>query len=356
MPVRLWFCSRIQDNSMSRRVCSLVFAGIALAACCTAARLPNEVTRLNLPLTLLQIDLHRPGTLLAGTAAAQLFRSRDAAETWTEIPFPMAFRSTLHAIVIDPARTDAYLVAVSSETPQNSGIFRTVDDGATWQQLTGLGQKQVWALAVWPGDSQVIAAGTPEGVFLTGDGGDTWTRLGSPKAGGPRPVVSLAFDPDDRKTMYAGTPHLAWKTSDGGATWRRLARGMEEDSDIFSINVDPKQHNRVLAGACSGLYRSFDGGGTWSNLRKADGEPPRTYAVVRVPGTTGLVFAGTNGGLMRSANGGLTWQRILDETTRSIAIDPGDSRRIFVATDRGILVSEDGGENFREGGRIAERR
>lgn len=341
---------------MSRRVSSLVIPGVVLTACCSAARLPSEVTRLNVPLTLLQIDAHRPGTLLAGTAAAQLFRSRDAAETWTELPFPKAFRSTLHAIVIDPARTDCYLVAVSSEMPQNSGVFRTVDDGATWQQLPGLERKQVWALAVWPGNSQVVAAGTPEGVFLTEDGGDNWTRLAPPRSPWPRPVVSLAFDPEDRKTLYAGTPHLAWKTSDGGATWQRLSRGMEEDSDIFSINVDPKRRNRLLAGACSGLYRSFDGGGTWFNLPKAEGEPPRTYAVVRVPGAPGVVFAGTNGGLMRSADGGVTWRKLLDETARSIAIDPDDTRRIFVATERGILVSEDGGENFREGGRIAERR
>src|SRR5262249_38254421 len=205
-------------------------------------------------LTVIQIDSHHPGTLLAGTATARLFRSRDGAKTWTPLPFPVALRSTLHAILIDPTRPNVYLAAVSSETLQNSGVFRTVDEGATWRQLHGLQRKQVWALAFWAGDSQVIAAGTPEGVFLTLDGGDSWTRLASPDSAWPRPVVSLAFDPKDRHTLYAGTPHLAWKTSNAGVTWRRLSRGMQADSDIFSLDVDPSQRSRLFAAACTGLY------------------------------------------------------------------------------------------------------
>ena len=99
----------------------------------------------------------------------------------------------------------------------------------------------------------------------------------------PQPVVSLAFDPADSKTLYAGTPHLAWKTSNAGATWRRLSRGMQADSDIFSIDVDTEQRSRLFAGACSGLYSSLDGGGTWSSLERAVGAQFRTYVVVRAP-------------------------------------------------------------------------
>jgi hypothetical protein len=250
-------------------------------------------------------------------------------------------------MLIDPLKPNLYLVAVSSESPQNAGVFRTVDAGATWQQLHGLARKQVWALALWMGDSQVIAAGTQEGVFLTRDGGENWTRPAAPDASMPQPVVSLAFDPSDRNTLYAGTPHLAWKTSNAGITWRRLSRGMEADSDIFSIDVDRSRRSRLFAGACSGLYSSLDGGGTWSNLERAIGAPLRTYVVIRAPGLPGVVFAGTSGGLIRSADGGATWQRLFALPARSIAFDPADPRRIFVATDQGILRSDDSGLHFR---------
>jgi photosystem II stability/assembly factor-like uncharacterized protein len=339
---------RIQ-NSMSGLCFRMAFALCVTLAAVTAlaSRYPETAAGLSIPVTIVQTDSHHPGTLLAGTATAQLFRSRDGAESWAPLPFPMALRSTLHTIVIDPSLPDTYLVGLSSEAPENAGLFRSTDEGVTWHQLRGLERKQVWALALWSRDSRVIAAGTPEGVFRTLDGGDNWTRLGAADSTLPRPVVSLAFDPKDRNTLYAGTPHLAWKTSDGGANWHRLSRGMQDDSDIFSIDVDPNQRGRVFAGACGGLYSSIDGGGTWSTLERAIGGPLRTYAVARAPGLPGVVFAATSGGLIRSSDSGATWHRISTEPARSIAFDGVDPRRIFVATDHGVLLSDDAGMHLR---------
>jgi photosystem II stability/assembly factor-like uncharacterized protein len=346
--VKLNMSRRIPKNMSGLRfkIVTVLWATLATATV-PATRYGETTVGLAIPVTIVQTDLHHPGTLLAGTATAQLFRSRDGAENWTPLPFPMAFRSTLHTVLIDPSVPDTYLVGLSSETPENSGIFRSTDEGLTWRRLEGLEQKQVWALAVWAGDPHLVAAGTPEGVFRTLDGGENWARLGAHNSPLPRPVVSLAFDPKDRNTLYAGTPHLAWKTSDGGANWHRLSRGMQADSDIFSIDVDPNQRSRVFAGACGGLYRSIDGGGTWSTLERAIGGPFRTYAVARAPGLPGLVFAATSSGLIRSSDGGMTWQRVAAGPARSIAFDAADARRVFVATDRGVIFSQDAGLHFR---------
>jgi photosystem II stability/assembly factor-like uncharacterized protein len=338
----------IQNNmsGLRYRIAAVLWVTLA-AANVSAPQYGERTVGLSVPVTIVQTDSHHPGTLLAGSATAQLFRSRDGAESWTPLPFPMAFRSTLHTMLIDPTLPDTYLVGLSSEAPDNAGIFRTTDEGATWYRLQGLERKQVWALALWAGDSHVIAAGTPEGVFRTLDGGENWTRLGATNSALPRPVVSLAFDPKDRNTLYAGTPHLAWKTSDGGASWHRLSRGMQADSDIFSIDVDPDQRSRLFAGACGGLYSSINGGGTWSTLERAIGGPFRTYAVARSPGLHGVVFAATSDGLIRSSDGGATWHRVSAEPARSIAFDPADPLRIFVATDHGIILSQDAGMHFR---------
>jgi photosystem II stability/assembly factor-like uncharacterized protein len=258
----------------------------------------------------------------------------------------------LHAILIDPTKPNVYWVAVSSETPQYAGVFRTLDEGATWQPLPGLEQKQVWALASWSADARVVAAGAQDGVFLTRDSGETWKRLSSTNSASPQPVVSLAFDPRDRNTLYAGTPHLAWKTADGGMKWNSLPRGMKDDSDIFSIDVDPGRRRRLFAGACSGIYSSLDGGVTWSSLERAVGESLRTYVIVRAPDRRNLLFAGTSGGLIQSPDGGATWRKLSSGTVRSIAFDPADPRRIFVATDQGILRSEDRGLHFRGAGEV----
>jgi photosystem II stability/assembly factor-like uncharacterized protein len=321
----------------------------ALAVACWASPIQkNAAVPIAGPVTVVQTDAHHQGTLLAGTSTALLFRSRDGADSWTRLPFPAELRSNLHAILIDPVRSNVYFVAVTSETPEYAGLFRSVDEGANWEQVNDLYQKQVWALASWKQDGNVMAAGTQEGVYLTRDGGENWIPISSPGPSGPHPVVSLAFDPLHRNVLYAGTPHLAWKTIDSGATWHPIRNGMQEDSDIFSIEADRNRPRQLFAGACSGIYRSLDGGNTWSSLERAVGAQFRTYIVAHAPRRANVLFAGTNAGLLQSSDGGATWRQLSSVPTRSIAFDPFALHRIFVATDQGVLRSQDGGRHFME--------
>jgi photosystem II stability/assembly factor-like uncharacterized protein len=302
------------------------------------------------PISLIQADPHHEGTLLAGTATAHLFRSRDEGDTWTPLPFTAEQWSNLHALLIDPGRPNVYWVGVSSETPRYAGAFRSEDEGATWQPVPGLEHKQVWSMAFWKVDAHVIAAGTEDGVYLTRNGGADWTLLSSPGAAWPHPVVSLTFDPADVNTLYAGTPHLAWKTKDGGATWQPIHKGMEEDSDIFSLDVNMKRRSRLVAGACSGVYRSIDGGSTWTSLEHELGGQFRTYVVRWAPNRPEVVFAGTSLGLMISRDSGANWHRLSDKLARSVAFDPADPQRVFVATDDGVVRWEEGSASVRTTG------
>ena len=297
---------------------------------------------------IIRVDPHHQNTILAGTGTAQLFRTRDGANSWTPLGFPAALHATLHSVLIDPIHPQTYMVALSSETPSYSGVFRSVDEGTTWQPLNGLNRKQVWSLASWAVDSRVMAAGTQDGIFFTRDGGETWTHTAAQGSAEPHPVVSLAFDPANSYVLYAGTPHLAWKTIDGGKTWKPIHNGMEEDSDIFTIFVDAINPRRLFAGTCGGIYSSRDGGGTWANLANVNSSTPRTYVIARAPYNPSIIFAGTSGGLLQSTDAGVTWRKVSRSPARSIAFDYSNPRRMFVATDSGILRSEDGGAHFVE--------
>ena len=308
------------------------------------------------PVSLIQADPHHKGTLIAGTATSLLFRSRDGGDTWSRLTFPAELRSTLHAILIDPNRPDVYWVAVSSELPRFAGLFCSVDEGVTWQPVPGLERKQVWTLASWKVDSHVLAAGTEDGVYLTRDGGNNWKLLSLAGAAWPRPVVSLTFDPANANILYAGTPHLAWKTVDGGSTWSRIPKGMQEDSDIFSLDVDVRRRSHLFAAACSGIYRSLDGGSTWLSLERALGGQIRTYLVTRAPDRPDAVYAGTSVGLIVSRDGGANWYRLSSDATRSLAFDPDDPHRIFAATDKGVMRIDDRGAPVRLTGNGAGQR
>jgi len=294
-----------------------------------------------------QVDRHHLNTVLAATSNAQLFISEDDGGLWRNLPFPAELRATLHAFVVDHQTPGVFLVGLSSEDPQYSGLFRTTDGGRAWRRLTNPGLQEVWSIAIWRRDSRVIAAGTLDGILLTRDGGESWEHTAASDGFEPKPVVSLEFDPLDSNTLYAGTPHLAWKTVNGGVTWLPIHEGMLNDSDVFSILIDNRHHEKLFVGACGGIYRSLQGGEKWTRLRQAKGTSERTYQIAQHPLRPNILLAATASGLAKSVDGGDTWRGLSTQATKWIAFDPRHPDRIFVATDdEGIFRSDDLGEHL----------
>ena len=297
--------------------------------------------------SLVVADPNSTRTFLAATRNSQLFRSRDAGESWTPVPFPPQLRATLNALAVDPQKPGVYFAGLSSDLPQYSGLLRTTDGGATWRQAPALRNRQVFAIAMKRADSRLVAAGTDDGVFASQNGGDSWTRISPADNAQLGPVVAVSFDPNDGATLYAGTPHLPWKSTDFGVSWHSIHDGMIDDSDVFSIQADRNRPQRVFASACSGIYRSLNGGSSWTRLMDAKDASYRTYVIAQDPQYENVWLGGTNHGMVRSANGGATWEKIGPFATRSIAFDPGRLGRILIATDEaGILRSDDHGRSW----------
>ncbi|HEU5020880.1 MAG TPA: hypothetical protein VFT60_03280, partial [Bryobacteraceae bacterium] len=214
---------------------------------------------------------HLKGEVVAGTHNGLIFVSHNGAASWKNLPFPAQFSGVLHALEIDPNSADTWYAGVESEIGRISGVYKTADRGKTWKQLPGTVGIGVWSLALFPGDTSVIAAGTSTGVFISRDAGATWKHITRDGDTEIRPVVSLAFHPTKSEILYAGTTHLPWRTMDGGASWQSIHTGMIDDSDVFSIQVDAANPSHVMASACSGVYNSMDGGGRWSHLETPRG-------------------------------------------------------------------------------------
>ncbi len=275
--------------------------------------------------------------LIAGTKNANLFISRDAGESWKPMPFPRQYGSMLHTLVIDPKDSTLFYAAIADEP--RPGLYRSRDGGQTWKAVEGLGGEEVYSLAIWSGDSNVLAAGLRQSVRVSHDGGQTWKAISPADNIDLQPAVSVAFDPRNDQVLYAGTPRLPWKTTDGGATWNLIAEGMSTDSDIITVRVDPSQPSRVFIGACSGFWKSRNGGGNWSKMAGIPFTSRRTYAFAQDPEHPETIFAGTSRGLYRTRDGGAEWRNIAAHEIKSLAISAGI---LYVATaDAGLFKSGD---------------
>lgn len=293
-------------------------------------------------------DPNNPDHVLLGTSTGSLFESTDGGHSWSRSAhLGEGDDFVLDHIAFDPRDPKIIYVAAWSVANQQAGeLFRSHNGGKSWEAIPGMHGKSVRALAIAATDSKTIIAGAIDGVFRSQDGGKNWVKISQAAQG---EIESLAIDPKDANVIYAGTWHLAWKTVDGGGSWEHIKQGMIEDSDVFSVIVDSDNPSIVFASACSGIYKSENGGELFKKIQGIPFTARRTRVLKQDTANPQIVYAGTTEGLWRSTDLGKTWKQVSgpEVVVNDVLVDPRNSSRVLLATDRGgVLASDNGAQSF----------
>jgi photosystem II stability/assembly factor-like uncharacterized protein len=288
--------------------------------------------------------------LFLGTVAGWLYESNDGGGTWKRVS-RVAKRDdlVLDHILLDPLNAKHLIVGGWVIDRPDGGLYESHDGGLTWYNQAEMRGQSVRALAGAPSDPKMMVAGTLKGVYRTMDAGAHWQLISPEGSTEIHEVESVAIDPVDPNIIYAGTWHLPWKTTDGGKTWSNIKQGIIDDSDVFSIIIDPNAPQTVYASACSGIYKSVDAGGKFVKVQGIPSTARRTRKLAQDPLHPEVVFAGTTQGLFRTQSSGKDWSRLTGDNViiNDVFIDPKNSSRVLLATDRaGVLASDDGGVTF----------
>jgi len=298
----------------------------------------------------LAYDPQNPDHIFLGTSTGTLFSSTDGGHSWARFAhLGSGDDYVIDHLAIDPQSPNKMFAAAwSVENQQEGDLFRSNDGGQSWETIAAMHGKSIRAMAIASSDSKTLVAGALDGVFRSTDGGKNWQKISSSNSE-IHNIESIAVDPKNPDVVYAGTWHLAWKTDDGGANWRHINKGMIEDSDVFSIIVDSSNPSVVFASACSGIYKSQSAGDSFSKIQGIPFSARRTRVLKQDPTNSAIVYAGTTEGLWKTADAGKTWTRVSnpDVVVNDVMIDPRNSQRVMLATDRaGVLASDDGAHTF----------
>ncbi|MBX3407884.1 MAG: hypothetical protein KF869_14080 [Phycisphaeraceae bacterium] len=202
----------------------------------------------------------------------------------------------------------------------SGGVWYTANGGTTWTPVAdAMSNLNIGCLAFDPTNSDVIFAGTGEGVFgggsLAGNGiwksvdaGVTWTQMSGTASWGA--VGRIAVNPANTQIILAarsGSSAGIMRTTNGGATWSNVAMGSESQFVSWDPNDSAKAvaHVRALSGAHRAMY-STNSGQTWT---AATGIPTTDrIELCYAAATPNMVYALSGNGLVyRSTDGGQTY-------------------------------------------------
>lgn len=240
-------------------------------------------------------------------------------------PVPAPDRKGVLSIIpwLDDPRS-FYALFAPEEFVNNGSLFRTRDDGATWNAVnswplnTALSVSNTLFVAIY----QNGPAGL--GIWRSDDGGQAWlpSSHGLTDLGITRLAVSPDFVRDG--TLYALSKRGVFRSIDRGATWTSLAdqyapllKDLTVSFDAIALSPNFAQDNTLQIGHSSGLWRSTDRGETWTSISGGPAATRLAYA----PGGS-IVFATAYDGVHRSNDGGLTWSNVstgLDVSSGTLA-------------------------------------
>jgi len=298
----------------------------------------------------LTFDPQNPDHIFLGTSTGTVFSSNDGGHSWSRFAHLGAGDDYVidHLAINPQSPNKMFIAAWSVENQQAGDLFRSQDSGKTWETIPAMHGKSIRAMSIAASDANVLVVGALDGVFRTKDGGKNWDKI-SPAGTEIKNIESLAIDPKNPDVIFAGTWHLAWKTADGGANWQHINKGMIDDSDVFSVIVSESNSSVVFASACSGIYKSETAGDLFQKIQGIPFSARRTRVLKQDPSHPEVVYAGTTEGLWKTVDAGKSWKRVTgpEVVVNDVMVDPRNSQRVLLATDRGgVLASDDGAQNF----------
>ena len=174
--------------------------------------------------------------------------------------------------------------------PPLLGLIESKDRGRDWDPISLLGEADFHVLRAV--GSRVYGYDVTNGrLMVSTDGGRAWTERRPP------PVIDLAPNPANPMQVIASTEQGLLVSRDSGERWSRLGNGI-------GLLAWPASKALYLVDGAGDVHRSSDRGRRWTRVGQVGGQPAALIATSKQE----LYAAVHEGGIVRSRDGGRTWQ------------------------------------------------
>ncbi|MBS1903975.1 MAG: T9SS type A sorting domain-containing protein [Bacteroidetes bacterium] len=262
------------------------------------------------------------GNDLFATNANGVNRSTDNGATWT----PMNANLPVYMFT----RNTSALFAVGSTlyVCPDEGIYASTDLGVSWTRLVPgpeTPNDNVWQIL---GNGAYLLATTESGIFRSIDSGATWIQVDTCHVNHVSSMGSILF-------ATTTTDRFILRSSDSGKTWVHVVPDVSmaitemsvSGSDLFTVSYD-------------GLYRSTDQGVHWIATRFPPILQNDTYGYGLISTSEALIIVTNGRGLFRTTDQGVSWSGVGPANTLIYSVASTSS--VLFATLRSWNYAPDG--------------
>jgi photosystem II stability/assembly factor-like uncharacterized protein len=277
-----------------------------------------------------------------------VYKSTDAGKTW--INTGLKDGQQIGGLAIDPKNENIVFAAVLGHpygANTERGVFRTKNGGKTWEKVlyknentgaiqvtidpknTNIIYADLWAARQGPWENGAWD-GPESGLYKSVDGGDTWQKLtkGLPTFEDGLGRIGFCIAPSDPNRMYAtcdvnpqktpenGKKGGVYKSMDAGETWELVSqdpRIWSRGSDFAEVKVHPNNPDIVYS-ADVDMWQSNDAGKTWTAFRGAPGGDDYHRLWIN-PTNPDIMLIAADQGAIITVNGGKTFSSWYNQPT-----------------------------------------
>ena len=230
---------------------------------------------------------------------------------------------------------------------KGSGIYKSVDGGENWEELTKGLPKEMGKVAVdvSPANPNRVYANIesyPEkgGVFRSDDAGKTWKQVCKDRVTIARSwyYIEIFAHPTNAEEVYVlNAPVL--KSTNAGASFKRIPIGHGDQHDMW---INPDNPKNFIVGNDGGATITFNGGKTWSTQRNQP--TAQFYRVITDNQFPYRIYGGQQDNstvsIASKARSGISWKdwyAVAGGESAFLAFDPNSPTKVYGGTYHGIM-------------------